>query len=77
MRGADFFYKYDPKQEKHTVESVLEEVIVEEIKPRGMVLYQYGYQEDTQDVKGMAAKPSKRYEPEFAEKKGGLVIGDW
>ena len=55
----------EPEAEKHAVENILEDIIVQYVKPVWMMLYCYGYQCDTQDVKKICAHKSKWNKPQF------------
>ena len=61
--AADLLYKENPQAEKHSVEHVFEDIVVQHMEPVGVELHEQRDEEDTKDIKGMAAYPADRYIP--------------
>lgn len=52
-----------PKTEKHRVEEVLEDIIVQQMEPLGVMLDKQRYRGYPQDIKGIAAEPAHGDKP--------------
>ena len=53
----------DPEQEEHAVEDILEDIIVQHVKPFWMMFYRYRNQCDTQYIKQVRTHEAKGDKP--------------
>ena len=53
----------EPEQEKHAVEDVLEDIVVQHVKPFGVMFYCNGNQRNTQYIKQVRTHEAERDKP--------------